>query len=111
MNGNKVFADTNIILYLLGGDTTIAELLNGKQIYISFVTQLELLSYSKNTNKDFKIIHELLDQFVIIDINEEIKVRLTMVCSKKSEQLTFRDSIIKSLFQQKTILPGSITFD
>lgn len=51
MNGNKVFVDTNIILYLLGGDSTIAELLNGKQIYISFITQLELLSYSKGTKK------------------------------------------------------------
>jgi predicted nucleic acid-binding protein len=54
MNGNKVFVDTNIILYLFGGDKTIAELLNGKQIYISFITQLELLSYSKNTKNDFK---------------------------------------------------------
>jgi predicted nucleic acid-binding protein len=49
MNGNKVFVDTNIILYLLSGDITLAELLNGKQIYISFITQLELLSYSKST--------------------------------------------------------------
>lgn len=32
MNGSKVFVDTNIILYLLGGDKTIAELLDAKQI-------------------------------------------------------------------------------
>jgi len=73
MNGNKIFVDTNIILYLLGGDKTIAELLNGKQIYLSFISQLELLGYSKNTKKELKIIRELLDQCVIIDINDEIK--------------------------------------
>ena len=73
MNGNKVFVDTNIILYLLSGDTTIAELLDGKQIYISFITQLELLSFSKNTKKDLKVIDELLDHCVIIDVNDEIK--------------------------------------
>lgn len=73
MNGNKVFVDTNIILYLFFFFLTIAELLNGKQIYLSFITQLELLSYSKNTKKDLKIIQELLDQCVIIDINDEIK--------------------------------------
>ena len=73
MNGNKIFVDTNIILYLLGGDTTIAELLNSKQLYISFITQLELLSFSKSSKKDLKIIQEIIDQCVIIDINDEIK--------------------------------------
>jgi predicted nucleic acid-binding protein len=73
MNGNKIFADTNVILYLLGGDATIAELLNGKQVYISFITQLELLSYSRSNKKDLKILQEFIDQCVIIDINEEIK--------------------------------------
>jgi len=28
MSGNKLFLDTNIILYLLNGDLTLAELLN-----------------------------------------------------------------------------------
>jgi hypothetical protein len=38
MNGNKIFVDTNIILYLLSGDKTLAELLDRKQLYISFIT-------------------------------------------------------------------------
>ena len=29
MNGNSLLMDTNIALYLLKGDTTIADLLNG----------------------------------------------------------------------------------
>ena len=36
MSGRKLFLDTNIILYLLNGDETLAELLNKKQLYISF---------------------------------------------------------------------------
>jgi predicted nucleic acid-binding protein len=92
MNGNKVFVDTNIILYLLGGDKTIAELLNGKQIYLSFITQLELLGYSKNTKKDLKIIQELIDQCVIIDINDEIKD--LVIDLKRKHRLKLPDSII-----------------
>jgi len=34
MNGNNFFLDTNIVLYLLNGDKTIAELLNGKQLLV-----------------------------------------------------------------------------
>lgn len=92
MNGNKVFVDTNIILYLLGGDLTIAELLNGKQIYISFITQLELLGYSKTTKKELKIIQEFIDQCVIIDINDEIKEKVIEL--KRKYRLKLPDGII-----------------
>ena len=50
MNGNKLFIDTNIILYLLNGDITLAEILNNKQIYISVITELELFSFRNITN-------------------------------------------------------------
>lgn len=43
MNGNKLFLDTNVILYLLGGDETLAIFLDKKQLYISVITELELL--------------------------------------------------------------------
>lgn len=39
MNGNTLFLDTNIILYLLDGDQTLAELLNDRQLYISVITE------------------------------------------------------------------------
>lgn len=43
MNGNSILVDTNIILFLLGGDKTIVPLLQDKKIFVSFITQLELL--------------------------------------------------------------------
>ncbi|MDT3403464.1 putative nucleic acid-binding protein [Mucilaginibacter terrae] len=42
MNGNKLFVDTNICIYLLNDDHVVADLLNGNQIYISFITEIEL---------------------------------------------------------------------
>ena len=42
MNGISVVADTNIIVYMLNGNKRIAEWLNGKEVYLSFVTELEL---------------------------------------------------------------------
>jgi len=52
MNGNKLFLDTNIVLYLLNGDETLAELLNEKQLYISVITELELLAFKGITLKE-----------------------------------------------------------
>jgi len=45
MSGNKLVADTNIILYLLNGDHTVKEILQGKDVYISFITEIELYSF------------------------------------------------------------------
>lgn len=32
--------DTNIALYLLGGDTTLRDLLNGRPVHVSFVAEM-----------------------------------------------------------------------
>lgn len=110
MNGNKVFADTNIILYLLGGDKTVAELLNEKQIYVSFITQLELLSYSKNTKNDHRIIQEFLDHCVIIDINDEIKEMVVEM--KKRYRFKLPDAIIiaTSLYLDLPLITADLEF-
>ena len=61
-------------------------------IHISFITQLELLSFPGLTRKDLKVINELLCECVIIDINSEIK-NLT-VTYRKNYKLKLPDSII-----------------
>ena len=61
MSGNKLLLDTNILLYLLNWDGDIVEILDGKDLYISFITELELLSFHNlNKNAEQKI-KELLN--------------------------------------------------
>jgi predicted nucleic acid-binding protein len=92
MSGNKLFLDTNIILYLLSGDLTLTELLNGKQFYLSFISQLELLGYPGITGKEHKIIEELLNQCVILDINAEIKSMVLNI--RRNYKIKLPDCII-----------------
>ena len=94
MSGNSLFLDTNIVLYLLGGDRTLIPLLEGQQLYVSFITQLELLSYKGLTESDSNKITEFLSECVVIDLNEPIKdiaIRL-----RKEYGLKLPDSIIIS---------------
>ena len=44
MNGN-VLIDTNVSLYLLQGNENVADLLDGKRIFASFITEVEILGY------------------------------------------------------------------
>lgn len=92
MNGNKLFLDTNIILYLLNGDETLAEFLNDKQLYISVITELELLAYKGITVKEEKVIKSFISQCKTITINNAIKQETIRV--RKTYNTKLPDSII-----------------
>ena len=92
MSGDKLLLDTNIIIYLLSGDKTLADLLNKKTLYISFITQLELLGYSEISSKELSKIESFLGQSTIIDINQEIKNLVIKL--RKSYKLKLPDCIV-----------------
>ena len=92
MNGNSILVDTNIILYLLSGDKTIVPLLENKKLFVSFITELELLSFKRLTKTELKIIKSFLAECTIFDINSKIK-ELTVEIRKKY-RLKLPDCII-----------------
>ena len=69
MNGN-VLIDTNVSLYLLQGNEKVANLLDGKRIFASFITEIEILGYSKITDEEESKIKEFLR------VSEEIDLML-----------------------------------
>jgi predicted nucleic acid-binding protein len=103
--------DTNIVLYLLSGNRTIAEILDGAQLYISFVTQLELLGYQGISAKEQQHVKSFLDECIVIDINDEIKRNTIRIRQKYSVKLP--DSIIAStaLFLEIPLLTADKDFD
>jgi predicted nucleic acid-binding protein len=52
MNGKEILVDTNIILYLLKGNNTLEKMLQGKNIHLSFITELELIGFKGITQKE-----------------------------------------------------------
>lgn len=73
MNGNSILLDTNIVLYLLNGEETLIPLLEEKNIFLSFISQLELLG-SNNISADDKLkIKQFISECTIIDITPGIK--------------------------------------
>jgi predicted nucleic acid-binding protein len=51
MSGKEILIDTNIVIYLLSGSHELQDYLQGKDLYISFITELELLGYKSITQK------------------------------------------------------------
>jgi len=84
MSGSKLVLDTNIIIYLLSGDRTLADILHKKKVFISFISQLELLRYTELSGKEMTRIESFLNQCTIIDINQEIKDNVVRISRAKS---------------------------
>lgn len=92
MNGNKIFADTNILIYFLNGDKEVIEMISDKDIVISFITELELLALPNMSDESLKIIEGLLNNCLIVDITKEIKERTIEI--RKKSNLKLPDAII-----------------
>lgn len=65
--------DTNIVLYVLGGNKKLAKILDAKELYISMITELELLGYKDISEKDKLIIQKFINDCFVVDVNQSIK--------------------------------------
>lgn len=91
MNGNKYLADTNILLYLIAGNSGVIDYLND-QFYISEITEIELLGSKGITELQYDSRKKVINSCTIISISENIK-RLTIQL-KQTYTLKIPDAII-----------------
>ena len=92
MNGNKYLVDTNAILYILNGDITLTEFLFEKELYISVITEMELLSFKDITHAERLAIDSFLNDLVMLNIDQRTK--LNAISVKKASNMKLPDSII-----------------
>ena len=91
MNGDKFLIDTNILLYLTGKKIDTKDLPKG-EFYISFVTELEILSYPSLLSEEEKKLKKLLAEIPIVDVSKEIKKRA--IEFRRKYNLKLPDAII-----------------
>lgn len=92
MSGSSIALDTNVVLYLLNGNSALTELTFQKRIYLSFICQLELLSFSQLSIKEKNQIEKFIKECHVIDINQEIKE--VVVSIRKKYKLKLPDCIV-----------------
>jgi len=73
VSGISILLDTNPLIYLLDGNKEVAEYLDGKQVWISAITELELFGKKGLNKSELKEINHLINNCIIADINAEIK--------------------------------------
>ena len=72
MAGENVLIDTNVIVYLIGGNKVTAELLMGCHLHFSFISEIELLSFKKLSSKEEQIIRSILSESIVFQSDAQI---------------------------------------
>ena len=92
MSGERLLADTNVLIRMFDGEEAVVALLEGADIHVSFITEIEVLATSKITAAQTKNIRAFLDQCVIVGAEPE--VRRYAIDFRKSTALKVPDCII-----------------
>lgn len=92
MNGSRFLLDTNIILYLLRGNSDLADLLSSNEIFISVITEMELLSYPEITEAERLQIQNLILDIEVVPFDNDIKGQAILY--RISYRLKLPDAII-----------------
>ncbi len=92
MSGQSVLVDTNILIYLLRGHRTAAEILFDKKLFISFISEIELLSFRKASAQEQKLVDGILSDSRVIHSNSSI-VQIA-ISFRREEGLKLPDAII-----------------
>jgi len=92
MNGDRLLIDTNIILYILGGDKDIANYLFEKILYASIISEIELLSYQSISSSEIKEVENFLKEIRVVSLDQSIKELVIQMRRKYS--LKIPDAIV-----------------
>lgn len=92
MTVERLLVDTNVLVYHLGGRRDATQALQGVEVHISFITEIELQSKASLKPSDLSLIHAAIGHFRISDVNPSIK-RIAAEL-RRAHSLKLADAII-----------------
>ncbi len=111
MSGSKLLLDTNVALYLLRGDHSAADALDGQEVFISFITRMELLSKPGMTKAETKQVEAFLNEWPMVELDRSIMDQAILL--RREFRLKIPDAIIAAtaLFLNVPLLTADSDFD
>lgn len=92
MSGNSLLIDTNIIIYILAGRSELAAHIEGRKVFVSFISELEALSYPGLSVDDVRNVQTFISRCSVVGLSEGLKrdtIRL-----RKAHRMKLPDAIV-----------------
>jgi predicted nucleic acid-binding protein len=113
--GIKYIWDTNTVIYYLqqqfppSSEKFMDNLLNEVRPAISAITEIELLCWKTATEKDLEVLHNFIDDALIIELEQPIKYKTADI--RKKHKIKLPDAIIAatSMVYELTLVSRNVS--
>ncbi|HRN38054.1 MAG TPA: type II toxin-antitoxin system VapC family toxin [Flavobacteriales bacterium] len=92
MSGSRLLLDTNVALYLLRGDRSAADAIQGQDVHISFITRMELLSKPSMTKAEIRQVEAFVAEWPMVEMNRSIMDQAIIL--RREHRMKLPDAII-----------------
>ncbi len=99
---NKILADTNLIILAIDGNQKARRFLDGNTLFISIITEIELLSISFSNPQDEKLMIDFISHCYVIALDSEVK-RQIRFCAVLNKRLLLYEAGVFKLCRKKQI--------
>ena len=82
MSGDRIVVDTSLIINLFNGVAEVQELITDRDLFVSIISEIEVLSFPNITPEDSRLLKDFLSQCYIVDIEPSIKEITISIRSK-----------------------------
>lgn len=113
--GVKYIWDTNTVIYYLqqqfspSAEKFMDKLVNEARPVISSITEIELLCWKSATEKDLEVLHNFIDDALVIELEQPIKYKTADI--RKKHKIKLPDAIIAAtaLVYELTLVSRNIS--
>ena len=111
MRTDSWLLDTNVVLLMLKGNNYLSKVVEGHVLYISFVTEIELLSYPKATEAELSVLNSFINSVIVLDY--ERKLKQSVIHLRRKFGLKFADAVIAATSQYNDLpfLSADLAFE
>lgn len=92
MSGGNILADTNLIILALNGNKQILSLLERQTIFISIITEIELLSIKFRNKHEEELMVDFIANCFVINLDMDIKLETIRI--RKNSKIRLPDAVI-----------------
>ncbi|HAC24214.1 MAG TPA: VapC toxin family PIN domain ribonuclease [Cytophagales bacterium] len=92
INGVELVVDTNVLINLAEGKPGLDQYVNGNRLYVSSITEIELLGWYKITKEQVAFFTLLLSDCKIVGLKSEVKK--LAIGLKQKQKVRLPDAII-----------------
>jgi predicted nucleic acid-binding protein len=107
---NNILVDTNLIILGVGGSREVRELLEGRTLFISVITEIELLSIPFQNAADERLMRDFISNCFLIELDSEVRKQAVLIRKKHKTKLPDAVIAASSMVKRLTLFTADKGF-